>query len=641
MDQSKKNVGKPAQQNAVKKPVQRKSVGEKVLLKEKIKAARHDSKIEKPVDWKYGKYFLAASIMIIVWAAYYFYFNYIFYYQEKLTLFIYSDEYLKQFASKPGGLLEYTGNFLAQGYFSSIYGALILAVIFALTGMVFFMIGKRISSHKPAGIPVSLLMAGLAISFLILMQTNINYLMHNNLGFLLTGLYFLVLVSSQAKGTRIIVLAFFPVFFCLTGAFAWIFLGMAAIYGLINKRFIFTAVLIFTAGLTLLLFKEVIFFQTWTGLAHYPLPLKEIFTYPSTLLLLVLFFILYPAFIYLLSIINASVKYQRILSAGSLLLPVLLTLYFLAGNYNKATAGMFDLEKRFLAGDWEEVIKQQESYRYRNPVAQYYYNISLSEKDLLCDRLFFAPQDFGTMSISIPWDSRISINKMFRGIYFFYSIGLINEAHRWAFESMVIQGFHPENIRLLIKTNLINGHYRIAEKYISVLKRTLHYRIEAKTYEKMLSNPELIRSDPELGEKILLKPHDDFIVRIGNPQKNITALFESNPANRKAFEYMIAWFLLEKDFEQVVNNIGRLPAMGYSKIPQHMEEAALVYRTAAGRLPYKDSPEISSESDSRFSRYILTVSGADRRRSPEGTSIQKEFGNTYWYYLDFVNPRSE
>jgi len=131
MNQSKKNVGKPAR---------KKGLG-------------------------YGKYFLAALIMITVWVAYYFYFNYIFYYQEKLSLFIYSDEYLKQFISKPGGLIEYSGNFLTQGYFSSMYGAFILSVILALTGVVYFMIGKRISSQKPSGIAVSLLMAGLAIIF--------------------------------------------------------------------------------------------------------------------------------------------------------------------------------------------------------------------------------------------------------------------------------------------------------------------------------------------------------------------------------------------------------------------------------------------------------------------------------------------
>ena len=97
--------------------------------------------------------------------------------------------------------------------------------------------------------------------------------------------------------------------------------------------------------------------------------------------------------------------------------------------------------------------------------------------------------------------------------------------------------------------------------------------------------------------------------------------------------------MLEKDFGQVVNNIGRLPALGYSKIRSILRGSSL--QDCKWNLPYKDGPEISSESDSRFSRYILTVSSADRRKSPEGTSIQKEFGNTYWYYLDFVNPRSE
>lgn len=588
---------------------------------------------------KNEKYFLAGLILIITSGYFYYYVDYIFYYQEKLSLFVYSGEYLKQFTSKPGGLLECAGIFLAQGYFSSLYGALILAVVFAATGMIYLRIGKKISSEKPAGQPVSLLMAAIASCFLILMQTNINFLMHNNLGFLLTGLYFLWFISIRTKGFRITALAFFPVFFYLTGAFAWIFLGMATVYNLINKRLKYVALLILTAGLSLLLFKEVMFFQTWSGLIEYPLPLKNIYTHPSTLLLLILFFVLYPAIIFLFSLIKTGGKHRLLLAVFSLILPVSLTLYLLAGSYNKGTAGMFAMEKLFLAGDWDGVIRQQETYRYRNPVAQYYYNISLSEKNLLCDRLFFAPQDFGTMSISIPWDSKISINKMFRGIYFFYSVGIINEAHRWAFESMVIQGYHPENIRLLIKTNLINGHYKIAEKYVNVLKRTLHYRSQAEVYEKMLSNPELITSDPELGEKILLKPHEDFMVRIGNPQKNITSLFESNPQNRKAFEYMIAWFLLDKDFESVANNIGRLSSLGYLKIPKHIEEAALVFRSTAGTLPDMDGLQISGESESQFSKYILSTIAAPRTKSPEGTQLQKEFGNTYWYYLDFVNPQ--
>jgi hypothetical protein len=302
--------------------------------------------------------------------------------------------------------------------------------------------------------------------------------------------------------------------------------------------------------------------------------------------------------------------------------------------YNQDVADLFKLEKMFFARDWNGVIKQQETYQSKNPVAQYYYNTALSESGMLCDRLFFAPQDYGTRSISIPWNSQINMNKMFRGVYFYYSIGLINEAHRWAFESMVIQGYRPENIKLLIKTDLINGHYKVAEKYITVLKKTLHYRNWVKKYEAMLENPELINSDPELGGKIKLKPQDDFIVRIRNPQKNITSLLQSNPGNKRAFEYKIAWLMLEKNIEGILNEIRRLTEMNYSKIPRHIEEAALLLKANIGPLPELNRLSISNETESRFSKYMSSTMYFDRAKSPGGSGVQKELRNTFWYYLD-------
>ncbi len=42
-----------------------------------------------------------------------------------------------------------------------------------------------------------------------------------------------------------------------------------------------------------------------------------------------------------------------------------------------------------------------------------------------------------------------------RGGYFYYTIGMINEAHRWAFENMVMKGLSPEGLKMLIKTEII------------------------------------------------------------------------------------------------------------------------------------------------------------------------------------------
>ena len=65
---------------------------------------------------------------------------------------------------------------------------------------------------------------------------------------------------------------------------------------------------------------------------------------------------------------------------------------------------------------------------------------------------------------------------------------MINEAQRWAYENMVMKGITPEDLRMLIKTEIINGNYSVASKYVSILKNTIFYRKEAKDFERVLAD---------------------------------------------------------------------------------------------------------------------------------------------------------
>ena len=602
----------------------------KQAAKKKTPARRKDKK-DAFNTGKYGIYIILASVFILSFICFYLFFNYLFFFQENQTLFIFSCDYFNQFVTKPGGLLEYAGNFIAQGFFSKLYGAVIVSALFSLIALVYY----RIAATNLEDRTFPLLLAVLSACFLILIQTNINYLMHNNLGFLLTGWYFLFTVRSDRMRTRILVIILFPLFYYLTGAYALIYLGMFICYRLLRKEFLDLLILVLIAGLSLLVFKNIISLQPWSDIIYYPLPSRDYFIRPWLLRFFLLFFILYPALVYFAGSIKIKKEFTAVFPLASGGIVILLTVFILSRVYSRENAVLFNIEKLFFAADWNGVIRQHEKYQLRNPVAQYYYNIALSEKGLLCERLFFAPQDYGTMSISIPWNSQISITKMFRGVYFYYSIGLINEAHRWAFESMVIQGFNPENIKMLIRTNLINGKYKIAAKYIHVLKKTLHYRSLAEKYEKMLSDPKLINADRELGEKTKLKPNDDFVIRIRNPKMNIISLSESNPLNRKAFEYKMAWRMLEKDVESVVGDIATLAGLNYSVVPRHIDEALLIYRVIHGQFSDLNLIPVSVETEKRFERYRTTVVPLVGKKSPAEMSIPRELKNTYWYFLDY------
>ena len=152
------------------------------------------------------KYFVFVVIFTLAFLVFLLFYNYIFFYQESRILFIFSGEYLTGFASKPGGMLEYAGNFLSQGYFNNIYGAFLQASVFTLIAAVFL----RINNVLLPGRSFSLFFAALASFILMLMQTNINYRLHNNLGFFVTGVYFLSAISSGKKTSRILVTAFVP-----------------------------------------------------------------------------------------------------------------------------------------------------------------------------------------------------------------------------------------------------------------------------------------------------------------------------------------------------------------------------------------------------------------------------------------------
>jgi hypothetical protein len=589
---------------------------------------------KKPLNTLAGKYsvHLTLFLLFIISVLYFSVFaKHVFSYQDNQTLFVYSGEYLYQFLQKPGGFLEYAGNFLSQVYFSPLFGSLLLASIFTLTAFVFLKIGKKIYSEGP----LLLTLMVLPSCMMILLQSDFNYQLHNNLGFLVASAWFLFLINPGKSTNHFFRVALFPVLYLLTGGFAWIFAGMYIIYSLLRKNFLYPLLIIIVAVLTVYLYKELLFLQPLNQMVYYPLPQLVFFRHHALLFLIYTLFILWPGILKLLSGIRVHTYDRGSLSLYLVAILFSMTIFILSRLYNPETGNLFRLEKLVQNEKWEEVIRLQEKIQSHNVVAQYYYNLALSGTDQLCDRMFFGRQDFGPGSLMVQWDSRANINQIFRGAYFFYNIGLINEAHRWAFESMVMQGYRPENIKMLIKTELINGHYKVAAKYISVLKRTLRYRNIANKYEVMLDHPELVKNDLEMGRKVSLRSGEDFLIRLKDQQANVMLLLQSNPGNTRAFEYMIAWFMLEGNIGKVAEEFKKIPVLGYKRIPRHIEEAAMYFVANSGKVPDMGNLEISQATVSRFASFENSVSNRSNMVPGDADKLRKSFGNTLWYYLEF------
>ena len=557
--------------------------------------------------------------------------NYVLYFQETQSLFIFSGEYLHQHLLKPGALLEYAARFLTQFYPGKLSGSLILSAILTFPGIILLIINKRLIP----GISFSLLLLLVPSCLMLLMQANYYHMMEYNLGFLLILFYYLFSLSSGGKYHRSLLLILFPLFYYLAGAYAMIFAVMYVIHNLFHKKgklkYFYSLLLLIIAAITFIISWKILFLQPVEQFILFPLPLLENPAYRTTFFILTGYIVFYPLLCRIARLSKDSSLNPRIYPIVSVIIVFALTIFLLIKTYNPQTARVVELERLIFSEKWDEAIRFHEKKPSLNLIGQYFYNIALSETDQLCDRLFFGKQDFGAGSLVLPWgDAHLN-----RGGYFYYAIGLINEAHRWAYEEMVVYGYRPQNIELLAKTSLINGDYIMAKKYLNILKKTIYYRKWAKEFEKLADNPDLILSHPELGAKLKILPKNNFFIQFNEPQNNLAFILEGQPDNRKAIEYYLAGLLLTKKVEIAVNNVRNMKTSGYTRIPRHIEEAVLIYYNSQRVFPDLGGLKISQETQTRFEHYLSSYMTARQNPSTLKEKMQKEFGNTFWYYFHF------
>ncbi|MBN1984757.1 MAG: hypothetical protein JW761_00570, partial [Prolixibacteraceae bacterium] len=223
-----------------------------------------------------------------------------------------------------------------------------------------------------------------------------------------------------------------------------------------------------------------------------------------------------------------------------------------------------------------------------------------------------------------------------RGGYYYYTLGVINEAQRWAYEFMVMRGLTPEGLKMLIKTELINGNYKVAQKYISILKNTLFYKKEAQDFEQLLFDDEAVNDHPELGRKKALKTKQDFFVLSEEPAANLDWIIGADSTNYAAVEYKLALLMLQKDMAQIVEMLPVLEKCGFRKIPKNVEEAVVAYQQLKlGEMPELQRLRINQETVQRFRQYYRVFQENSANREQAQRALARDFSDTFWYYVFF------
>lgn len=579
-------------------------------------------------------YRLRWIFLCILFIAFYIYFfslnKFHLFYLEQTQLFRFSGDYFRSFFEKPGEFIFYLGEFLTQFFVNQYMGAgivtLLAVTLYFLTHSIFKKLG--FDALVLSFIPV-LFIAGLQSNHLFKIGLTVGIIFALSFAYLylrLTNNLYRYIISSVAWLLLYHLAGSFAIFSSLLIVLFELFYFKSKI-----KWIVILSIVLLSIGVPYLgwkFFYLIPFQNAWL----YPLPFWGVSRMPVFGALLLYF----PVVILFLSAYKqirkkevwiVSWNYATILVGGAVIIAGIVAVKTKA--YDPKIEIFLGMDHYVQAEDWNKVIGLSKKYPGTNQLVLYFTNMALYKTGQFSNRMFDFPQH-GIDGLRLEW-TRDEVTPFFGG-EIFYQLNYINEANRWAFESMVAKGLNPRSLKRLVQTSLINGQYQVAAKYLNILDQTMFYKGWATKYKTYVSDPTKINQNNELAEKRRFIAKNDFIsFDLGLPE-----LLKEHPENKMAFEYLMAVFLLNKDITNFAANIYRLKDLGYREIPVNYEEALLFCMTYFKKDLVPEGFSIRPATIQRKNEYIAQISrcGGDRDRAAR--ELYKQFGNTCWYYLHFA-----
>ena len=207
---------------------------------------------------------------------------------------------------------------------------------------------------------------------------------------------------------------------------------------------------------------------------------------------------------------------------------------------------------------WNRILETANREKPNNQIGVTVQNLALAMHGVLLDQMFNYNQN-GIAGL-LP-DVKEDATSPLPTAEAFYQLGMINVTQRTVFEAQeAILDFQKSGrcyVRLA-QTNLINGQYEVARKYLTALQKTLFYRDWANETLQLLGDEASIAKHPEYGRLRKMAYDDDFYFSDHVTPEMLQSLYLRNRDNGLAYQYLVAYYLLTGDQEGYNNFISSI-----------------------------------------------------------------------------------
>lgn len=230
------------------------------------------------------------------------------------------------------------------------------------------------------------------------------------------------------------------------------------------------------------------------------------------------------------------------------------------------------------------------------------------------------------------WDSFPRVANWRSDLYL--DLGRVNESQRWAHESLAVEGETPRVLERLALVYILNANPDAGKTFLRALHRVPFQAQRAEAYLSRLQADSSLSGDALVRQVRPLMLRSDYVGNWSTDQIFRQCL-EVNPANRTAFEYLLAHYLLNCDMKGFGTLAARFKDF-YAVLPTHVEEALLVYRHVNGSWPAGiEESMVRPEAESRFVVFLERLAQHQNGFEETWNAMAPEFGETYWFFDAF------
>jgi hypothetical protein len=554
-------------------------------------------------------------------------------YHEQFQLFLTTPDFFLEIAAKPGGISDYLGMFLTQFFLFSWAGAAITALLIMSLQWLIHTIAHKI---RPAR-------AWFALSFIPpifywILLCNENFLTGGIVSILVAlGAWLAYFYLKNTTTRRLYVMLAIPVIYWLAGGSVFIFtFGCLAVEWLRDEssrgRIMTTGLSILIMGLCLFTAKVILpqypFARLIYGADFFRFPK----TYPSGVWVMWLFCLVVPLSHLMLPAVFKKTRNLALAGIVTLIAVAGPGAYMISINTDTAKEDIMAYDHYVRMQQWDKAIARADRKAPSSPLSVACLNLSLCKSGMMSDYMFRYYQN-GPEGL-IPTFARDFTLPMVTGEVY-YHLGFINTAQRFAFEAMESLPNYWKSgraLKRLAETNLINGQYAVARKYLEILQHTLFYKAWANHVIPYLEDEALIGGHPEWGNLRKHRTKTDFFDSEQEKDMMLGILLQQDLTHYMAYEYLLAYCLLTKDLERFVQYFPLGSELRYERLPYSYQEALLYHWSLSHEDPFRTVPYPISED---VMRNMATYQNLYLNSSNPEEVLKKNHSGTYWYYLHF------